>query len=282
MEIHYSTKDKRRGITLPPVNEKLAEETGIHIGDGSMSYQNKGYRLVYAGNLFEDTSYLQFVRLLLKELYNIDSSIKEIRKSTLVYIQIFSKAICTFKNKFLGLPFGKKSKIVNIPSVFRSDLELAKACIRGIFDTDGGVVFQKQGKYCYPAVILVNKSKFLVRTLMELLAELKFTPYVEFDPSTQCSKIWVKGNRQFEKWFKVIGSSNERNLKKYRWWLDWWGRQDLNSRRSSSHLTPPGFAGLSSTAPMGHHPSVSRPTIATGACRASQVTLRPHELTSPA
>jgi hypothetical protein len=265
MEVLYSLKDKRRGITLPQINEKLAEETGIHIGDGSMSYQKKGYRLVYAGNLFEDASYMRFVRLLLKELYNIDSSIKEIRKHTLVYIRIFSKAICTFKNTFLGLPFGKKSKSIDIPLVFQSDLKLAKACIRGIFDTDGGVVFQKQGKYCYPAVILVNKSKFLVHTLMELLAKLGFTPYVEFDSTTQCSRIWVKGNQQFEKWFKTIGSSNERNLKKYHWWLNWWGRQDLNSRGQAFARPSRVCGSLWSTAPMGHHPFVSRPTQSTGA-----------------
>lgn len=77
MEVQYSLKDKRRDITLPTVSEKLAEETGIHIGDGSMSYQNGGYRIVYAGNLFEDALYIQFVRSLLKDLYNIDSKIKE-------------------------------------------------------------------------------------------------------------------------------------------------------------------------------------------------------------
>jgi len=217
MRILYSLKDKQRGITLPPISEKLAEETGIHIGDGSMSYQNGGYRIVYACNLFEDASYIVFVRSLLKELYNIDSKIKEIRKDTLAYIRIFSKAICTFKNKFLGLPFGKKSEIVDIPPIFQSDVGLAKACIRGIFDTDGGVVFQRQGKYCYPAVILVNKSKALIQTLMKSLTELKFTPYVEFDPATKCSKIWIKGDHQFERWFKIIGSRNERNLKKYRY-----------------------------------------------------------------
>lgn len=218
-EILYSLKDKQRGVILPRISEKLAEETGIHIGDGSMSIQNKGYRLVYAGNLFGDAAYMQFVRSLLKELYNIDSNIKEIRQHSLIFIRIFSKAICTFKNTFLQLPFGKKSKSVDIPLIFQSNLKLAKACIRGIFDTDGGVVFQKQGKYCYPAVILVNKSKFLVRTLMKLLCELEFNPYVEFDYNTQCSKIWVKGNQQFEKWFKIIGSNNERNLKKYQSWL---------------------------------------------------------------
>lgn len=226
MEVLYSLKDKRRGIKIPLASEKLAEETGIHIGDGYMIYQKNGYSLVYAGNLFKDKVHMQFLRSLLKDPYNIDSNVKEIRQHSLIYIRIFSKAICTFKNSILKMPFGEKYESIDIPKVFQSNPPLAKACIRGIFDTDGGVVFQKQEKYCYPAVILVTKSKFLASTLMRLLKDFGFKPYVGFDNKTSCSKIWIKGNVQFQKWFEVIGSNNERNIKKYQSWLSNFRRHD--------------------------------------------------------
>ena len=81
MEIHYSLKDKRRGITLPPVNEKLAEETGIHIGDGSMSYQNKGYRLVLRAIFSNMLRTYSLFACSLKSYINIDSNIKKSAKA---------------------------------------------------------------------------------------------------------------------------------------------------------------------------------------------------------
>jgi len=80
--VEFSWKDLQRGITLPEkMSPELAEETGIHLGDGSLSKcLDKGGYLYYkysvTGDMKDESIYHdQFIVPLIKKLYNILPSI---------------------------------------------------------------------------------------------------------------------------------------------------------------------------------------------------------------
>lgn len=124
------------------ITEELAEETGWHIGDGSMNYyNNKGtmkgiYQL--RGHIEDDKPhYVQRIKQIFKSLYGIDISLREMPSVRVFGFQIWSNDLVKFKES-LGLKIGPKNNIA-IPDKFLIDDKLKIAVLRGIFDTDGCV-----------------------------------------------------------------------------------------------------------------------------------------------
>ena len=129
------------------INSELAEETGWHIGDGSMNYyRNRGkIRGIYQlrGHIEDDRlHYIRRIKPLFKSLYNLDISLRDMPSTRVFGFQIWNNELIDFKHK-LGLPLGKKFD-VSIPYVFLEDTELISSVIRGIFDTDKGNLFRKE------------------------------------------------------------------------------------------------------------------------------------------
>jgi len=140
--VEFSWKDLQRGIKISrKMTSELAEETGIHLGDGCISIyiDPKGYRsfrFSITGDLIDESIYHEnFILPLLKKLYNIDASILKRPEKNSIETKINSKAIIQFKNELLGLPIGDK-KNAQIPSIILKNNEFAKRCLVGIFDTD--------------------------------------------------------------------------------------------------------------------------------------------------
>jgi hypothetical protein len=138
----FSQEDIRRNIKIPDeLTGDLAEETGIHIGDGNLNVkkENDGwfkYRYRITGDLTNELIYHEnFIKPLLKRLYNHEGSLTEQKEKNAIITSISSKAIALFKHNTLGLPTGSK-KDITIPRKFEGNLELAKNCLRGIIDTD--------------------------------------------------------------------------------------------------------------------------------------------------
>lgn len=135
-------------ISIPSLkSDNLAEETGWHIGDGSMNfYQNQGrlkgiYQL--RGHIVDDKDhYLSRIKPLFKELYGLDISLREMPSTRVFGFQIWNDELVKFKQK-LGLPLGKKWDI-SIPKIFLKESNSKIAVIRGIFDTDGGIYLEKK------------------------------------------------------------------------------------------------------------------------------------------
>ena len=103
--IKYSHKDNKKNIKFPKeMSKELAEEIGIHLGDGCMSF-NRNYFSVKTNKL-EEKYVTNFLIPLYKKLYNVDLKLMQLKNVS--GFEIYSKAICEFKNKVLGLPYGEK------------------------------------------------------------------------------------------------------------------------------------------------------------------------------
>jgi len=115
-EINFSGYDKKRKIKLPKeLTPKLAEEIGMHIGDGTLP--EKKYYFSLRGDIKEKDYYESHVLPLYKKLYNLDPSLLE--RPPICGIEFSSKAIYEFKNKVIGLPIGIKTNRLEIPKCIK-------------------------------------------------------------------------------------------------------------------------------------------------------------------
>jgi len=141
-KIKPSWQDIKRRIKIPEeMTEELAEETGIHIGDGNLYISTdkdgfKSYRYGISGDLINEYLYhKEYISKLMKRLYNLEPYLLKREKKNCIESTYKSKAIVEFKNKILKLPIGSK-KNIKIPKEILKNKEFQRRCVVGIIDTD--------------------------------------------------------------------------------------------------------------------------------------------------
>lgn len=152
-----------------PLTADLCELVGSYIGDGCAS--RYGFMVQFSGDTKLDKHYFLnfhipiislYAPLLSYRLHNVKNSLR---------LTIYSKDFFSFFTKRLGFPIGPKTKTVKIPDVILKNESFTKACLRGIFDTDGSIYFDKRAIYAkpYPRIELHMVSKDLLKQVHELL-----------------------------------------------------------------------------------------------------------------
>ena len=206
------------------INEDLAEETGWHIGDGSMNYYNsKGYkRGLYQlrGHIEDDKEhYIKRILPIFKKLYGIKINAREMPSTRVFGFQIWSTNLIEFKET-LGLKTGPKTEVA-IPSKFMINSQLKNAVLRGIFDTDGCLYLEKKNNKLYPRLQISTISINLANQLKEILEGENINAKVNKSHRT------LKGNRKpsyvtvvrgptmLEEFMKKIKPQNPKHIKKH-------------------------------------------------------------------
>src|SRR3989338_3612252 len=120
------------------ISEDLAEETGIHIGDGSMNIYSGVYCYTLACHHIDDREYMDgYIVNLYERLYGLKPKPRMWSKGAYGF-RIHNEQIVRFKREILKLPYGKKKEII-IPDQILMKMKLQKAFLRGFIDTDGSV-----------------------------------------------------------------------------------------------------------------------------------------------
>lgn len=206
-------------MTKYEINDDLAEETGIHIGDGSMNnYRTNGPCYTVACHKYDDREYIDnFVLPLIKRIYGNEPKPRFWSIGTYGF-RIRSKNIVEFKNEILGLPLGKKNEIT-IPQQIRRNKKLMKCFIRGLFDTDGSLTLWKTNNKLYPRIYFSNTSKNLVKQVKDFLISEGFR--VTYWKTIYNQENWldsyrlsINGVNMTIKWKNEIGFNNPKNIKK--------------------------------------------------------------------
>jgi len=225
--ITLNSYDKKKNLKFPKkLTPFLAEEIGIHLGDGFLSNKKNNFRL--KGNKKDEKEYYDtYIKNLYKKLYNLDINLKEYE--TTYGFEIASQALWHFKTNILEIKSGRKDNI-SIPKIIKTkDIKILTSFIRGIFDTDGSVSFiSAYGfKKYYPHIGITLKSKNLIDEIYEILVMLGFEPkkYKEGD----YWKIHLRGYKRLERYSKLIGWNNPKHLNKVKQWKNtypklssWW------------------------------------------------------------
>ena len=206
---------------------ELAEETGLHIGDGTMNFYKSGNKIKgsYAlrGHLFDDREhYEKRIRHLYKELYGFIPSLREMPSTGCYGFQKWSDEIVKFKHEVLKLPLGKKTNI-KIPEQFVA--RHVENVIRGIFDTDGNIYLEKKNGKLYPRIHISNVSLTLINQLglMAKAKEIRATTYTEKRKNIlwlDIHRMETRGEEMLLKWFKIIQPANYKHIAKYQKYLD--------------------------------------------------------------
>ncbi len=231
-QIKLSKGDVRKCIRLPEkLTPELAEDLGIHIGDGSMyrcGPTGDSYAIRYSGHAINDKIYLtKFIPELKLKLFNLEKTNFHIGRNNEAFLTMWSMGMSNFYNKIFGVPFGNKTKKIDIPkNIKQASLPIRVAFLRGLADTDFCLSFKKKSKYrehFYPVISGCLSSKKLIMSVKEILDELEISSTVmynlksrRYDKTSIIHRVDINGNDNFNKWIKLIGFSNEKHLSKLR------------------------------------------------------------------
>ena len=216
-------------ISYPDKSEMLAEECGIHLGDGYMDIKkNKWgihYEYSYSAHAIEDKPYSQYVESLMKSLYNLSNGYKTLHGNEF-RLCYNSKELINFKLA-IGMPLSPKENM-KIPTWIKAKRNLLATFLMGIFDTDGSLMFKSKNDrlHDYPNIYLSLKDKSLINEIKEALLTFNLiTSYckvISFDKRT--NKTYLKyglclsGIEKLTSFINEIGFNNEKHLTKYKIW----------------------------------------------------------------
>nr|MBA4405278.1 hypothetical protein [Nanoarchaeum sp.] len=203
------------------LNEDLAELIGAHVGDGTL-YKTNSKSIVWElrGDLKEKEYYTENICPLIKRLFDIqlNSKFRSGGKNGCWGVQTCNKQII---NTFLeyGFVSGNKTYTVSVPNyIFDSRIEIKRAFIRGLFDTDGCLNFYKINnnlKRDYPRIIFSSASVNLRDSLNTLLQEMGFKTSIW---NAFSFSVCISGKETLLRWAEEIKPRNPKFLKKVNDW----------------------------------------------------------------
>jgi intein/homing endonuclease len=212
------------------IDGDLAEIIGIHIGDGCISVNNRYSMYYLGGDLKEEKEYHNkwvaplFDKKIMLPLYKKRVQYKEYPKVGIYGFYIFNKKIVNVFNKF-GVKSGSKINI-GIPSEIRSNLKLAKRFLRGLFDTDGNIYFDKNRSAKVrinnqPVIKIGTVSEKLACQVFELLKRMNFhprkkKPYKGTRDKNKVHTVLIYRRNDISNFIKEIGFKNPKH---YTRWL---------------------------------------------------------------
>lgn len=167
------------------ITEELAELVGAHVGDGCLCDNGRYKEYALLGDLKEEKDYYEnhivplFNKIVVKPLIGEEITIKKYVSNNVCGIIVFNKTICDFYNK-LGMPYGRKTDI-KIPKRFLVDPSLTSSALRGLFDTDGCLSFEKNRTAKepinkVPVIKLGTVSLDLAKQVFDVLVSMGYSP----------------------------------------------------------------------------------------------------------
>lgn len=206
------------------ITPELAEETGWHIGDGTMNfYKNHNKRVGFyqlRGHIEDDKQhYLQRIKPIFRSLYGIDISLREMPSTRVFGFQIWSNELVKFKQS-LGLQLGPKLDLI-IPKKFLENNELKASILIGIFDTDGCIYLEKKNHKLYPRLQIVTICKRLAEQISSIFNELGLRATVYGENIVPIGNrrisyiITVRGNEMCHKFIEIIKPANPKHIARY-------------------------------------------------------------------
>jgi intein/homing endonuclease len=199
------------------INTLISELIGIHTGDGTLYKTNSGGIVWEVRGGLDEKEYYNHIVILLKSIFNLEfkAKFRSGGKNGCWGIQICKKEISSFfiNNGFLPR---SKTKTIQIPRYIKeSNKKVKLSFIRGYFDTDGCLRFDRyNGKtHSYPKIEFASVSEVMIKDLSDMLKDLGFRNYTWISRTDY--KLCVAGRKMLEKWINEVEPKNAKHLNKY-------------------------------------------------------------------
>lgn len=215
-------------LSLTP---ELAEIAGIHAGDGHLRNRKNEFEL--SGNVDEREYYDLHVIPLFNKVFFLDIKGKYYPTKGTYGFSVSDKNLSSSLTS-LGFPKGNKSLVVSIPSqiLSSSDSTLHFSFLRGIFDTDGSVTFDKKIynkdsfkkiRHFYPRIMFTTVSKNLAIDIQSLCLQYSFPCSVYTSQSKKQTeslkyKLQIVGDILVQKWFSLVKPANPTKISRFLIW----------------------------------------------------------------
>jgi len=217
-KIKPSWADIKRNVILPTeITKNLAEETGIHLGDGNLNINTdkfgwKRYGYNITGNLAEEIIYYsKHILPLIKSLYNLEGRLLFNKDKNSITADYKSKAIVEYKNKILKLPIGKKT-YAQIPKEIMKDKELQKRVIIGLVDTDFSLINSMNLNLKLTSINVINQ-------ISKILKNNKINFNIKFYDNNKLGGIYIN-QRNSLKILEDWKLNNIKHISKYEVWKE--------------------------------------------------------------
>jgi len=197
------------------LNRELAYFIGLFIGDGFTNKYKGNYLVQFTGDKKEECFYKTLISGYSKELFNMAPKIKDDRVANAIRINLYSKTLFNMITQRFKISAGRKSHSVLIPKeILDSKSEIIKSCIRGLYDAEGCVFFDKRKEYkkLYPRIELHMCNLALLKQVSTILT--KFGIYNIVGENIGNLRVTIWGFEEVKKFMKEIGFSNQKQLGK--------------------------------------------------------------------
>lgn len=194
------------------MNEELAEFVGIMLGDGCA--QQNTHTITISCGIVDGKYSSEYIPKLIETLFS--KKVRYRKQSPGGIDCIFgSKRVCDLLRNEMN--FSSPKINCEIPKHFFDDDELLKACVRGLFDTDGGLHRHHKAS---AQLKFTNKSHVLVDSLYNALKQLGFNPCTTIDHKEKNTKAIYLFTNDVKRYFIEIGSNNPKNQIKHQHWTE--------------------------------------------------------------
>lgn len=194
------------------LSENLAEFVGIMLGDGHINLSN--YQFTIACGAVDAEYITKHIPSLVSGLFSKEVHIKDF-EGIYFHCVFSSKKVCEYLVDNIGM-FGGRKLAVEIPDIFFKTVALLTGCVRGLFDTDGGL--HRHHKHS-AQLIFTNKCVSLVDSLKKALILLGYHPSLYHNKKRKIYSLYLF-NADVRRYFLKIGSSNHKNNIKFLRWIE--------------------------------------------------------------
>jgi hypothetical protein len=186
------------------IDEKMAEFFGVYLGDGTLTK----YFIRIAGDSRYDLPYFNYLNILVGDIFGLVGSITKNKVTNNLYFTLYSKKVCDFFNKELGIKYGDKLRNNTlIPFIFLKNEILYLACLRGLVDTDGCISMRGDSF----SVSFYSKNPNLINQIRQMEENQRIFSYI----SKNIDEIGTNSKDKVINYFKKVGSSNLRHIVRF-------------------------------------------------------------------
>ena len=197
-----------RSVMAPQRDVDFAELVGAILGDGTITE----YQMVLYSNALDEIAYSRFLADLVTKVFHVPTSTHIVNGYGVIRVTCSRSEVVAHLQK-AGLKIGNKVRQqAGVPSWIKRDTTFAKACLRGLVDTDGCAYFDrhrvKGQDYASLCIAFTNASMPLLDFVFDTWESLGF------HPTRHKRNVRLRRREEVIQYANQVGFSNPKHASK--------------------------------------------------------------------